>query len=147
MYKNLATFMKGCTKVKPHKWICDVKLVRHVGRKKEKKETKGKGHSAKGELKKRNWLKQNLDKLACIYCDLLWRVWKGEGKDEEIKGEAFGHLKEGVKMWSRREKRSLGETRGGARIFCLGGSNFITNILVSSQEKPSHSSINAHTQI
>ena len=45
--------------------------MRHVGRKKEKKETKGKGHSAKGELKKRNWLKQNLDKLACIYCDLI----------------------------------------------------------------------------
>ena len=107
MYKSLATFMKGCTKVKPHKWICDVKLVRHVGRKKEKKEAKGKGHSAKGELKKRNWLKQSQDKLACIYCDLIWRVWKGEGKDEEIKGEAFGHLKEGVKMWSRKEKREV----------------------------------------
>ena len=38
----------------------------HVGRKKEKKEAKGKGHSAKGELKKRNWLKQSQDKLACI---------------------------------------------------------------------------------
>ena len=84
MCKSLATFMKGCTKVKPHKWICDVKLVRHIGRKKEKKEAKGKGHSAKGELKKRNWLKQSQDKLACIYCDLIWRVWKGE-KKEKIK--------------------------------------------------------------
>ena len=66
MYKSLAIFMKGCTKVKSHKWICDVKLVRHVGRKKEKKEARGKGHSAKGEPKKRNWLKQSQDKLACI---------------------------------------------------------------------------------
>ena len=82
MYKSLATFMKGCTKVKPHKWICDVKLVRHIGRKKEKKEAKGKGHSAKGELKKRNWLKQSQDKLACIYYDLIWRVWKGEKKEK-----------------------------------------------------------------
>ena len=40
MYKSPETFMKGCTKVKSHKWICDVKLVRHVGRKKEKKEGK-----------------------------------------------------------------------------------------------------------
>ena len=63
--------MKGCTKVKPHKGICDVKLVRDVGRKKEKKEAKGKGHSAKGELKKKNWLKQSQDKLACIYYDLI----------------------------------------------------------------------------
>ena len=37
--------------------------------------------------------------------------------------------------------------RGGARIFCLGGPNFVTNILVSSQDKPSHSGINTHTQI
>ena len=37
--------------------------------------------------------------------------------------------------------------RGGARIFCLEGPNFVTNILVSSQEKPSHLGINAHTQI
>ena len=29
------------------------------------------GHSAKGVLKKRNWLKQSQDKLACIYCDLM----------------------------------------------------------------------------
>ena len=43
-------------------------------------------------------------------------------------------------------KRSL-QVRGGARIFCLGGPNFVTNILVSSQDKPSHSDINAHTQI
>ena len=29
--------MKGCAKVKPHKYRCDVKLVRHVeGRKEEK---------------------------------------------------------------------------------------------------------------
>ena len=83
MYKSRATFMKGCTKVKPHKWICDVKLVRHVGRKKEKKEAKGKGHSAnKGELKKRNSLKQSQNKLACIYCDLIWRMWKGEKKEK-----------------------------------------------------------------
>ena len=39
------------------------------------------------------------------------------------------------------------EGRGGARIFCLGGPNFVTNILVSSQDKPSHSDINAHTKI
>ena len=44
MYKSPATFMKGCTKVKPHK--SDVKLVGHVGSKKEKKEAKGKGDSA-----------------------------------------------------------------------------------------------------
>ena len=37
--------------------------------------------------------------------------------------------------------------RGGARIFCLGGPNFVTNISVSSQDKSSHSGINAHTQI
>ena len=36
--------------------------MRHVGRKKEKKEAKGKGDSAKEELKKRNWLKQSQDK-------------------------------------------------------------------------------------
>ena len=36
--------------------------MRHVGRKKEKKEAKGKGHSAKGELKKRNRLKQSQGK-------------------------------------------------------------------------------------
>ena len=31
--------MRGCTKVKPHKWKCDVKLVRHVeGRKEEEDE-------------------------------------------------------------------------------------------------------------
>ena len=42
---------------------------------------------------------------------------------------------------------SIDTHRGGARIFCLGGPNFVTNILVSSQEKPSHSGINAHTQI
>ena len=40
---------------------------------------------------------------------------------------------------------SLLEIRSGARIFCLGGPNFVTNILVSSQDKPSHSGINAHT--
>ena len=84
MYKISATFMKGCTKVKPHKWICDAKLVRHVGKKKEKKEAKGKGHLAKGYQKKRNWLKQSQDKLTCIYCDLIWRVWKGE-KNEKMK--------------------------------------------------------------
>ena len=37
--------------------------------------------------------------------------------------------------------------RGGVRIFCLEGPNFVTNILVSSQDKPSHSDINAHTKI
>ena len=42
---------------------------------------------------------------------------------------------------------SMNGSRGGARIFCLGGPNFVTNILVSSQDKPSHSGINAHTQI
>ena len=41
MYKSPTTFMKGCTKVKSHKWICDVKRVRHVGRKREKKDAKG----------------------------------------------------------------------------------------------------------
>ena len=36
MYKSSSTFMKWCRKVKPHKWRCDVKLVRHVeGRKEE----------------------------------------------------------------------------------------------------------------
>ena len=49
MYKSPATFMKGCIKVKPHKWICDVKLVRHVGRKKEKKQARPFGQ---WELKK-----------------------------------------------------------------------------------------------
>ena len=39
------------------------------------------------------------------------------------------------------------ENRGGAMIFCLGGLNFVANILVSSQDKPSHSGINTHTQI
>ena len=34
--RNSSTFMKWCTKVKPHKWRCGVKLVRHVeGRKEE----------------------------------------------------------------------------------------------------------------
>ena len=41
----------------------------------------------------------------------------------------------------------MSTSRGGARIFCLGGPNFVTNILVSSQDKPSHLGINAHTQI
>ena len=40
---------------------------------------------------------------------------------------------------------SIDTCRGGARIFCLGGPNSVTNILVSNQEKPSHSGINAHT--
>ena len=35
MYKSLTTFMKGCTKSKPHKWRCDVKLMRHVEGSKE----------------------------------------------------------------------------------------------------------------
>ena len=35
------------------------------------------GHSAKEELKKKNWLKQSQDKLAGIYCD-LGSVWTGE---------------------------------------------------------------------
>ena len=86
------------------------------------------------ELKKRNWLKQSQDKLACIYCDLMWRVWKGEkkekmvciycdfdvksvkgrkeGKDEEIKGDAirpFGHRKKEVKSQSVRTRCSLEE--------------------------------------
>ena len=30
MYKSSGTFMKGCTKFKPHKRRCEVKLVRHV---------------------------------------------------------------------------------------------------------------------
>ena len=38
-------------------------------------------------------------------------------------------------------------TRGGVRIFCLRGPNFGTNILVLSQNKPSHTCVNAHTQI
>ena len=40
--------------------------------KEERKErSKRLGSSAKAELKKRNWLKQSQDKLACIYCDLM----------------------------------------------------------------------------
>ena len=40
--------------------------------KEERKERSEKqGHSAKGELKKRNWLTQSQDKLAYIYCDLM----------------------------------------------------------------------------
>ena len=42
---------------------------------------------------------------------------------------------------------SIDTHRGGARIFCLEGPNFVTNILISNQEKPSHSGIKAHTQI
>ena len=38
MYKGPATFMKGCTRVKPHKRRCDVKLVRHVEERKEEKD-------------------------------------------------------------------------------------------------------------
>ena len=78
------------------------------GRKEEKKEARGKGHSVKGELKKGNSLKQSQDKLACIYCDLMWRVWKEEKKekDEEKNREAIRPVKMGVTMWSPREKRS-----------------------------------------
>ena len=62
MYKSPVTFMKGRTKVKPHKWIYDVKLVRHVGRKEEKKEAKGKGHSAKEELCMSEWASKRGEK-------------------------------------------------------------------------------------
>ena len=43
--------------------------------------------------------------------------------------------------------KSVVAVRGGARNFCLRGPNFFTNILVSSQDKPSHSGINTHSQI
>ena len=50
MYRSPTTFMKGCTKVKSHKRICDVKLVRHVGRKREKKDAKA--------VRPRSWRKR-----------------------------------------------------------------------------------------
>ena len=43
--------------------------------------------------------------------------------------------------------KSVVAVRGGVRNFCLRGPNFFTNILVSSQDKPSHSGINTHSQI
>ena len=59
MYKSPEKFMKGCTKVKSHKRICDVKLVRHVGGKKEKKEGKRQRPFGLRSLRKRFWLKQS----------------------------------------------------------------------------------------
>ena len=45
--------------------------------------------------------------------------------------------------------RGGGGDGAGAELgfFVWGGQNFVTKILVSSQNKPSHSGINAHTQI
>ena len=36
-------------------------------------------------------------------------------------------------------------SKGGARIFCLRGANFGTNIIVTSQDKSSHICVNSHT--
>ena len=69
MYKSPATFMKGCRKFKSHKWICDVKLVRNVGRKREKKEARGQSHSAKGELKKRSKVKISWLAFIVTWCE------------------------------------------------------------------------------
>ena len=44
MYKSSGTFMKGCTKFKPHKRRCEVKLVRHVEGRKEEKEEERRRH-------------------------------------------------------------------------------------------------------
>ena len=50
-------------------------------------------------------------------------------------------------IWECVAAQDVWAGRGGGRIFCLRGPNFVTNILVSSQDKPSHSDINAHIQI
>ena len=68
-------------------------------KKKEKKEAEGRGHSAKGGLRKRNWSKQNQDKLD--WCDLMWWVWKGkkEENDDEIKRRGHSAIQLTVQSW------------------------------------------------
>ena len=97
MYKSPTTFMKGCTKVKPHKWLWNVKLVRHFGRKKEKKGVKGKVIRLRESW---NWLKLSQDKWLAF--NVTW--WeecerKKRGKDEGIKVEA-------IRPFGQRKKRS-----------------------------------------
>ena len=87
MYKSPTTFMKRCTKVKSHKWICDVILVRHVGRKREKKDAKA---IRPKELKKEILVeaKSKLSGLHLLWLDMKSVKGTKEGKDEEINREA-----------------------------------------------------------
>ena len=70
--------MKGCTKVKPNKWSCDVKLVRHVeGRKEEKgEEIKGKAIPPFGAEEKSEEKSQNVSTGALLK-DTSWgrKLW------------------------------------------------------------------------
>ena len=49
----------------------------------------------------------------------MWRVWKREkkGKDDEIKGEAFGHLK-----WGRKEVKSQSVSTSAVLKNCVSES-------------------------
>ena len=75
--------------------------MRHVGRKKEKKEAKGKGGSAKEELKKRKWLKQSQDKW------LVFNVTECEEceREKRRKGERNKRV-EAIRPFGQRKKRS-----------------------------------------
>ena len=54
MFERSATFMKWCTKIRPHKWRCDVEHVRHIeGRKEEKDEM---GFARVAWPKEKNWI-------------------------------------------------------------------------------------------
>ena len=54
MFERSAIFMKWCTKIRPHKWRCDVEHVRHVeGRKEENDEM---GFAGGAWPKEKNWI-------------------------------------------------------------------------------------------
>ena len=56
--QSSAIFMKWCTKIRQHKWRCDVKLVRHVeGRKEENNEM---GFAGVAWPKEKNWISFSL---------------------------------------------------------------------------------------
>ena len=76
------------------------------GWKEESKETSKAIWPMRAEERVFSWSKVKVSGLHILRLDMKRVKGRKEGKDDEIKGEAFGHLKEGVKMWSPREKRS-----------------------------------------
>ena len=108
MYKSPSTFMKGCTKVKPHKWYVMLNLPYTLeGRKKRKERSKRHGHSGMAELKGKRketskairpmrakerdfgWSKVKISGLHLLWLDVKSVKGRKEGKDEEINREAI----------------------------------------------------------
>ena len=88
MYKSPTTFMKGCTKVKPHKWLCDVKLVPYTleGRKKRKKKKARVIRLRKSWRKENGWSKVKISGLYLMWLDVKSVKGRKEEKVKEIKG-------------------------------------------------------------